>query len=508
MLLSTKTQHKSLKKIKSIPKKTTVIKRSFVLVKQRKMVAKRRRRVFLKSRKGLLRSSFVTKRVVRRRFQSKGTAGKKFILKRKLTAKRSFIPNRRNSLRRVNLLSSRFRRRSLQRSRLQRRRIMPKVIVPPVVSQVNRMQNGINLIGYIRTEIGIGEGSRLMAKAIEAADIPFLVMNYTDAGAQSARNLDLSWQHKEAIDPLYRVNLIHLNADALPGAHVNLGHNLFHERCNIGYWAWELAEFPDEWCGSFQYLQEVWVPTAFITDAVSRKSTIPVIRIPHAIEVSNATEVNREIFGLPQHQFLFLSMYDTHSLIERKNPLAAIKAFKLAFPKTNRSVGLVIKVNNASSNEQQMNHLRQQIEGYDNIYLIHETMNRALVNVLINSTDCFVSLHRSEGFGLVLAEAMYMGKPVIGTGWSGNMDFMNAVNSCPIKYQLLPIGRDIGPYKANQIWAEPDIEHAAFFMGRLVKDERWRNEIAFNGQQTIRTDFSAQVVGNMVRQRLNILGKL
>ncbi|GAA3324572.1 hypothetical protein GCM10020331_052990 [Ectobacillus funiculus] len=105
-------------------------------------------------------------------------------------------------------------------------------------------------------------------------------------------------------------------------------------------------------------------------------------------------------------------------------------------------------------------------------------MNREEVNALIQSVDCVISLHRSEGFGLVLAEAMYLGKPIIGTNWSGNTDFMTTENSCPVNYTLVPVGNDYGPYKHHQLWAEPDIEHAAYYMKKIISDQTWCDRIA------------------------------
>ncbi|NOU98348.1 glycosyltransferase [Paenibacillus sp. LMG 31456] len=372
--------------------------------------------------------------------------------------------------------------------------------VPP-----QQLEPGVSLIGYTRTEIGLGEACRLMAKTFETVQLPFGILSFTDPGAISARNNDTSWVHKEMNHAPYKVNLLHMNAPNLRWAFdlnaLPLGKGLLKHRYNIGYWAWEMPDFPDEWCNSFELVQEVWAPSSFIVESIKKKSPVPVIRIPHAIEV-RGQDRNRSVFGLPENQFLFLAMYDTHSLKERKNPQGSIEAFKRAFTFNDTSVGLVIKVNNPNTNPAEMESLKELIHGYSNIYLIQEILDRDKVDVLINSSDCFMSLHRSEGFGLVLAEAMYLGKPVIGTNWSGNTDFMNADNSCLVNYSLAQLGRDLGPYKAFQIWAEPDIDHAAYFMRKLVNDTRWRNSIALRGQQTIRNDYSPAVIGEMAKKRL------
>lgn len=365
---------------------------------------------------------------------------------------------------------------------------------------------GINLIGYSHAEMGIGESCRLAANAIQTTDIPFGIINFT-AGNPGRMN-DLSWSHKEMEAAPYRANIFHINAEQMPLAYIHLGKSVFNGHFNIGYWHWELPDFPDEWCNSFKLVQEIWVPTNFVRDSISPKSPVPVVRIPHAIQVNYDHNVHRDFFMLPETPFLFLSMYDTNSYQERKNPQAAIDAFEHAFGKDDVSVGLVIKVTNSESNPIEMDKLKQKIQGSKNIYLITDFMGRNEVNALINSIDCFVSLHRSEGFGLGLAEAMYLGKPVIGTNWSGNIDFMNGENSCVVDYKLIEVGNDYGPYKADQVWADPDIEQAAYYMRKVVTDLEWRETIAINGQETIRGSFSPQVVGGMIKQRLTKLGLL
>ncbi|MDR6883182.1 glycosyltransferase [Bacillus sp. 3255] len=387
---------------------------------------------------------------------------------------------------------------------------LPASIEPPSNLELPVLHTGVNLIGYIRTEIGIGEACRLMAKSFETVELPFGIVNFADPGARSARNNDMTWIHKEMDGAPYNVNFFHMNASNLRDAYDHpfhpLGREIFRNRFNIGYWAWELPEFPDEWRGSFELVNEVWAPSQFIVDAVQQKSPHPVVKIPHPIYMRNDQSYDRQRFGLPENRFLFLSMYDTHSTKARKNPQAVIRAFKKAFPPDDESVGLVVKVNNPKSNPKDLEELMQLMEGYSNIYLIRQILNRDQVDTLINSTDCFVSLHRSEGFGLVMAEAMYLGKPVIGTNWSGNTDYMNADNACPVDYKLVPVGQDIGPYKAHQIWAKPDTEHAAYYMRRLVQDEKWRAFIAQNGKHTIRSEYSPWVIGQQAKKRLMQLG--
>ncbi|WP_246238785.1 glycosyltransferase family 4 protein [Paenibacillus anseongensis] len=363
---------------------------------------------------------------------------------------------------------------------------------------------GINLIGYSRSQTGVGESCRLAARALDNYGLPFGVLNYNVGNPAS--NTDITWINKEIEKPIYNVNILHINADQIPIAFDYLGNEVFSGKYNIGYWHWELPDFPDEWKSSFQYLNEIWVPSRFIMDSVSKKSPIPVVRIPHGIQVTIQEQISREEFNLPSNTFLFLTMYDVYSFQERKNPNAVIEAFKKSFSGDNISAGLVIKVNHSSNNQDEVQQLQELIKGYDNIYLVAETMSRDRVNSLINCCDCFISLHRSEGFGLGLAEAMYLGKAVIGTNWSANTDFMTEKNSCVVDYKLVQLGQDYGPYKSYQHWADPDIDHASYFMKKLVGDENFYRDISKKGEFTIKTEFSPKAVGKQVKERLQHLG--
>jgi glycosyltransferase involved in cell wall biosynthesis len=293
----------------------------------------------------------------------------------------------------------------------------------------------------------------------------------------------------------------------MPVAFKHLGRDLFDGRYNIGFWHWELPEFPEEWTGSFKLVDEVWVPSRFVQDSIARKSPVPVVRIPHAIEINCPPDIDRRYFNLPE-SFLFLAMYDVYSQQERKNPRSVIEAFQKTFGPGDFSAGLVLKVTNPRYQPEEISQLKEMVGSYKNIYLIDEVLKRQELNALINVIDCFVSLHRSEGFGLGLAEAMYLGKPVIGTNWSSNIDFMNSQNSCPVNYQIIKVGQDHGPYKAHQFWAEPDVEHASYFMKKLATDSHFHQMIGSSGQKTIHTEYSPKVVGRMIKDRLERLSRL
>jgi GT2 family glycosyltransferase/glycosyltransferase involved in cell wall biosynthesis len=379
--------------------------------------------------------------------------------------------------------------------------LTPKGIATPApetASSEGKFDIGVNLIGYTRAEMGVGEGARSDAKALQAANEPFGIVCF-QAGNPS-RMTDLSWQHKEVDSAPFDVTLLHINPDQAMNAISALPSSFFDKHYVIGYWAWELPEIPMEWESAFIHFDEIWVPSSFVQDAVALKSPIPVLRIPHAIEVSSDDRFSREDFGLPEDTFIFFSMFDTHSLAERKNPTGVIRAFKQAFDANDTRVRLVLKLNNGTADA--MLTLSRLIGDYRNITLLDKVYGRVELNSLIDCVDCLVSLHRSEGFGLGPAEAMALGKVVIATNWSGNCDYMRADNCIGVAYKLVTIQEDCGPYKKGQVWAEPDIEEAASGMRRLLDDKELAQSLGEKAKETIENEFSPRVVGQLMRARL------
>jgi|GEM_PF-612506 len=354
--------------------------------------------------------------------------------------------------------------------------------------------------------MGLGSAARGIAHALDAAGVPFNVLNFEYSNPSLHR--DESWKHKEVNFSSYDFTILAVNPDNIFNAKARVQKKFVRDRYTIGCWSWELPEIPDSWLSAFSLVDEVWVPSRFVQDSISLKSPVPVFRVPHAVCLGPTDGFSRASFGLPEGQFLFLSMSDTQSQLARKNPLGVIRAFKQAFPKSSTQVGLVLKINNVNTvhtDQEMLALIREEIKGHGSIYLLESDMTRSEIDALLAACDCFVSLHRSEGFGLGPAEAMSLGKPVIVTKWSGNMDYMTPANSVGIDYELIPIGRQYGPYPADQLWADPDLKQAASWMKRLVNDPELAKKIGALGQQTIKTEFSPESVGDVIRKRLNYL---
>lgn len=361
---------------------------------------------------------------------------------------------------------------------------------------------GVNLIGYARSEHGVGQSLRQFAHAVSAAKAPFTVIDFNRNNL--SRTQDESLSRQMSTDVMHEINVFHINADQMPEAEMQLPSHFFG-RYNIGFWHWELPEMLAEHRAGFNQLNEVWVPTGFVQEAIARHSPVPVIRMPHAISFSVSDDTNRAKFGLPENTFLFLMMYDFSSYQERKNPQAALDAFTFAFAENNEKVKLVIKTQNAHHHPQDMALLKEKLSGRSDIIWINETLSRQEVYDLQSMCDALISLHRSEGYGLGPAEAMFLGKPVIATNWSGNTEFMRQDNSLPVNYKLIQIQKDVGVYKAGQTWAEPDVYHAADLMRRLVADPDLYEKISIAARNTMRDEFSPEIIGERIQQRLRFI---
>ena len=361
---------------------------------------------------------------------------------------------------------------------------------------------GVNVAGILNSEKGIGEAARSTLRSLEAANIPYVLNSVIDYGSL---NNDTTYTGFSDDNP-YVFNLVHLNAPELANFVWYKGAAYFRGRYNIGAWNWELASFPNEWLPHFQYHHEIWVPSKFAADALSRVSPVPVLRMPHspASEQIMGEGLDRSHFGLPPDDVFFLFMFDSHSELERKNPLGLIEAFKRAFPRE-KDVFLLIK--SSRSNPHAVEAM-QQAAKQTNVQMMERVLSREEVHALYRLCDCYVSLHRSEGFGLTLAEAMRSGKPVIGTAYGGNIDFMTPENSYPVKYKLIEIDRDHGPYKKGWAWADPELDHAAELMRHVYENREEAKAIGWKAREDILRLLHPRVVGDLMRQRLLTIASL
>jgi len=328
---------------------------------------------------------------------------------------------------------------------------------------VRTAPTGVNVSGYLDTESGMGEAARASIRSLEAAGIPVALNNVPSR----LRKRDVSYSSAFGEANPHPFNLVHLNADNMGWFAEGRGREYFQNRYTIGYWFWELAAFREEWVRFFGQVDEVWTASDFVRESFAAWSPVPVVRIPLPVVLPPVPVLGRAHFGLPPRGTVFLYVFDVSSQTERKNPRGAIEAFRRARFDHDQAV-LVLKFTNAEYGRDAVRSLHEQAQGLHVLFL-DGYMDREELCALLATADCYFSPHRSEGFGLTMLESMSLGKPVIGTAYSGNMDFMTAENSFLLPYRLATLERDYGPYMRGAVWADPDLDEAARLMRLIVE---------------------------------------
>lgn len=337
------------------------------------------------------------------------------------------------------------------------------------------------LSGFLTDPTGIGRAGRMSLEALKASQLTVIAHDLRTPPPP------------EVSDSVGGIWLAHCNP---PEAVVFLMQSdLAKDRYRIGYWAWELPELPEDWVPAIALFHELWAPSQFVADAIekSRGEADVLIRVvPHPLPDMRAARRDRARFGIDDEVFAFLCMYDVRSTAARKNPMGAVKAFQMAFTPADQSVCLIVKVNSTDPDPDCLNPLHQQIQGWSNIQVIVESLSDADSDTLIASADVFVSLHRSEGFGLSIAQAMTLGRAVIATGWSGNIDFTEG-GIISVPYELVPVQDSSGRYDLpGQVWAEPDLAAAAKAMAGLAIDPALTAALGRNGYDLVRQKLPRQ----------------
>jgi glycosyltransferase involved in cell wall biosynthesis/SAM-dependent methyltransferase len=327
-----------------------------------------------------------------------------------------------------------------------------------------RPRPGINLVGYLSDERGVGEAARQLLAALRGGEVQ---VSEVDAPAE-AEKIAAVLGRLGFDDYPYDFNLICVNADMLPLVARGLGPRFFQGRHTAGLWFWEVSHFPEEQRHAFDNVDEVWVATQHVADALSPLTSKPVKTIRVPIVPGEPAAATRAELGMPEG-FCFLFVFDYRSVFKRKNPLGLVDAFRRAF-EPGEGPSLVIKTIGDERFPKERGALAEAVANRSDIRLIEDMVSKEMKDAMIASCDCYVSLHRSEGLGLTMGEAMYFGKPVIATAYSGNLDFMTAENSYLVPHTMTEIGPDAPPYPADKEWAEPDLDLAAELMRQVFED--------------------------------------
>ena len=355
---------------------------------------------------------------------------------------------------------------------------------------------GVNLVGYLSSERGVGEAARLVRSAFEARELPIAPIDIPVeepklAGALSGLKPE---------DRPFDLNLFCVNADMLPSVARAASEDLFRGHHSAGLWFWEVERFPERWRNSFDHLDEVWTASEFVAEALLPLAPVPVRTIRVPVTPGEPSEADREALGMPGG-FCFLFVFDYRSVFRRKNPLGLIEAFSRAF-EPGEGATLLLKTVGEEVYPEQAAELEAAAAAHPDIHLLSGILEAEEKNALIANSDCYVSLHRSEGLGLTMAEAMYFGKPVIATAYSGNLDFMDAENSYLVDYTLEKIGEGAEPYPSFARWAEPSSAHAAAQMRAVFDDREEAARRGAAGAAAIRSTHSAEAAGLLLEERL------
>ncbi|HTR03654.1 MAG TPA: glycosyltransferase family 4 protein, partial [Thermoanaerobaculia bacterium] len=327
-----------------------------------------------------------------------------------------------------------------------------------------RREPGLNVIGYFGLPTGLGESARSVANAAERA------------GLHVARR-DVSPGASRPEEAPYDVNLYHVNADGAAATVEEVGPRQHAGRANVGYWYWETESFPERWRDRFDYFDEIWVATEFCRRAIAPVSPIPVRLVSPAVEPPEGRQDPKIAAGIDASDFLVLSVFDALSVAERKNPLGTVRAFARAFGDQPRA-HLLLQVSHAEHVAGLLERLRQAGLGA-RVTIRTGTLERADLENLLAACDVYVSLHRAEGFGLPIAEAMAAGKPVVVTDYSGSVDYLDESTGFPVRWQYAELSQGIRDYARGTRWADPDEADAARLLRRVFEDP---GEAARRGQ--------------------------
>lgn len=355
---------------------------------------------------------------------------------------------------------------------------------------------GVNVIGHFCYPSGLRVSAESIVEAMRGVGVGALVRDVRADAKDDPHHVD--FRDMECHD----VTVIHTQPEPFfNDAYRRAG--LFERiprTYRVAYWYWEFDSVPDAWLAHAAGVDEVWTATEFVAKGLRDKLSIPVRTLFPGVKLAPFERRAKTYFGLQETPFTFLFTFHMMSVMERKNPLGLIRAFRLAF-RPDDAARLVLKTSFGDRHPAQIQELRDAAAGA-NISLIDEVYSPDEVLSLMDACDAYVSLHRSEGLGLTMAEAMLMGKPVIATNFSGNVDFMDDSNSLLVPYELVKLGKPIPPYDAELEWAEPSVEHAAQLMRRVYEDQEWARKVGARGKASAETNLSLKVAGNRIASRL------
>lgn len=369
----------------------------------------------------------------------------------------------------------------------------------------------VRVVGHPTAPIGMGEHVRSVWRALREAGVDASIVDIYGPPPKVDPEFTADLAASSTHDLGQGVNIFCINGDEIAPAlnHMRTRRPMSPGSHNVIYPAWELERYPSVWAQELERFDEVWSPSQFIREAITRAVSRPVLHMPLACEVRRRGLRSRRHFGIRDSAYAFLFAFDFLSYVERKNPFAVVEAFQeLMAERPFDDIVLVIKTNNSAQRPAMADRFREAVASLqERVIVIDETLSELDMKSLIWLCDSFISLHRSEGFGRGMSEAMILGKPVIATAYSGNMDFCTPETAKLVAYDLIPLREGDYPHWENQHWADPDIESAVRGMRELVDDPAAGRALGRRARLHIAEHFGYLRIGQRYAQRVAAIEK-
>ena len=371
------------------------------------------------------------------------------------------------------------------------------------------MSPEVTIVGYPFQPTGMAEHARSTFRAFQAAGVTPRLLDVADANRGFDPDIERDFGPHLVTTLGTGVNLFGVNGDEAERVIQKVGEAAFAGAYNIAYPAWELAGYPKAWAKVLDRFDEIWAPSAFVQQALQDAVSRPVHRMPLPVDLKLSSFLGRRHFGIPEEAFVVLFFFDFASFADRKNPGAVLEAFeRLAARRPDADLHCVIK----SRGERGADEAQAELEGRlaalgPRAQAIYGDLSDNEIKNLVRVSDVFVSLHRSEGFGRGMAEAMALGRPALATGYSGNLDFMVPGTGLLVDYELVPVAPGAYPHGDGQVWAEASPEHASQLIEELLDDPAAARAMGARAQAHIREHYSVRALGRRYFERLNAIGR-
>ncbi len=365
-------------------------------------------------------------------------------------------------------------------------------------------RRGVRFLGYVEGSLGLGHTLRTQIRAYAQYSRRFSIYPFR-LGIERRMIGPYLPEHYDLFRR-YEVTVLDLATDQLPHLYGHISQMLLRDSYVVLRTFWELPAAPQAWAPLLEPIDEIWVPNSFVGDAFRPIFSGAIHVVPPCVDVTDGPFLERADLGLSPEAFYVLFSFDYHSSTARKNPLAVVRAFTEAFPQTNRDIRLIIKtIGDHTLHQATHDALQQAAEADPRIHIIHQDIPRQQMVSLIRACDCYVSLHRSEGFGSGMAEALLFGRRVVGTNFSGNTDFLTEETGYPVEYDLVPVAPGDYSWSEGQVWAEPRHDSAVAALRAAYFDGPAADARAAAGAALIRSTYGVDAVGAAIAARIETL---